>query len=301
MKKILVILFSLSLTSILVGQEILVETKYDTVAVAQRDFYLNSTLRSDLLGGNNRAGFSFTLPESTDRWYYSFTTERGESGMNNLNLAAQLGASLLDPTLGSSDVVVPDGVSKINVYSIASWNYSTFTSGGEFNYNPDKSSLQSPQGLIEVRDDNVLSQALGFVNTSSTDGVHIFVEVVAITKEDIVLNADEISRAESYGQLAVMKFEYAQYELAKKYCDSSLAIFPLGWVYGTKAACHYAVHEDGQVSKSLVKGIELMKEQGDYNAEIKLIQREFRLLKKKEKMKGAQQYIDLLWTHRFND
>ncbi len=299
MKKLLLTLAFL-FAGILHAQEFEYDVSYDTVSLGKRDFYLNSITRATYLEGNTRAFYGFAMPENTIKWFYSFTTQKGESGLANLNLAAQLASIAVDPTLGTTGSLnVPDGVAKVNVYAMQAWQSSLFQEGGTFMYSNAGSSLGSPQGVIELNDRIANNVVIGVENTSQTEGVHVFVEAVAIVENKVMKNRDAIEKAFTYGQLAVTKLDYGQYDLAKAYCDSSLALYELGWVYGTKSVCHFVMNQDGQATNNLVKGIELMKVQEDYNANIKLIQKEFRLVKKREKRKDAQQYIDMLWSHRF--
>jgi|SaaInlV_120m_DNA_3_1039746.scaffolds.fasta_scaffold21494_1 hypothetical protein len=281
------------------AQEFEYDAQYDTIALGTRDYYLNSQLRSDLLEGTNRSLFSFDLPENTIKWYYSFTTQEGESGSANLGLVTKLVGMAIDPTLGIQGISVPKGVANINAYVLGAWSTGAFLNGERFNYETDFSSLSSPQGIVEVTGTNAKQASIGFTNPSQTNGVHVFVEAVAITETKTLKNIENISKAETYGQLALTKFNYGQYEVAKAYCDSSLANYELGWVYGTQSACFFVLEQEGRAAKTLVKGIDLMKIQGNYNYNIKLIQKQYRVLKKKAKRGDAQQYIDLLWEHRF--
>jgi len=281
------------------AQEFEFDIKYDTISLGTRDYYLNSQLRSSLFEGKSRALFSFELPENTTKWYYSFTTQEGEIGTANLGLVSKIVALAIDPTLGLTGISVPKGVTNIDAYVLNSWNSNLFLEGSPFSYSAENSSLSSPQGIIEVSEDNSRQVYIGFINPSQTNGVHVFVEAVAVVKTVVLKNQEAISKAESYGQLAQTKFNYGQYELAKAYCDSSIANYELGWVYGTQSACFFMMNQEGRTAKTLVKGIELMKIQGNYNYHIKQVQKQYKTLRKKEKRADAQQYIDLLWEHRF--
>ncbi|MBL4663952.1 MAG: hypothetical protein JKY22_10480 [Flavobacteriaceae bacterium] len=87
--------------------------------IEKREVYLNGGMRSQF-GGKSRTYIQVDLPRNTVKWYYSFTTTKGENGSKNLNLALQLSTLLLDSSTILSSVLpeieVPDGVASIDVY-----------------------------------------------------------------------------------------------------------------------------------------------------------------------------------------
>ena len=125
------------------AQEFEYDAQYDTIALGTRDYYLNSQLRSGLLEGTNRSLFPFDLPENTIKWYYSFTTQEGESGSANLGLVTKLVGMAIDPTLGIQGISVPKGVANINAYVLGAWSTGAFLNCERFNYETDFSSLSS--------------------------------------------------------------------------------------------------------------------------------------------------------------
>ncbi len=164
---------------------------YKTVQLIQpRQIYLNGGLRSHV-GGKSRTYIEVDLPLHTVKWYYSFTTSKGQSGSNELNLALQLSSLLLDPsgTIGSmlSSIKVPNGTSVIDVFLCNRANINAFlnkadNNGGTFYYDMQGSTLNTKQAVVEVNNVNQGTWFLGIKNPSSLNAVNITIEVVAIVK-----------------------------------------------------------------------------------------------------------------------
>ena len=190
MKKIINILIFVILSTSVGAQTY--ETNRKAIQIIQpRQIYLNGGLRS-YMGGKSRTYIEVNLPRNTVKWYYSFTTSKGQSGSDNLNLALQLSSFLLDPShlTGSllSSIKVPNGSSVIDVYLCNRPNIDAFlnkvdNSGGTFYYDMQGSTLNTKQAVVEI--DNVKSGIwfLGIKNPSSLNAVNVTIEVVAIVEK----------------------------------------------------------------------------------------------------------------------
>ena len=81
------------------------ETKRESLQLIEsRSVYLNGGLRASM-GGKSRTSIKVDLPPNTVKWYYSFTTSKGKSGVKNLELAIQLSGFLADPSGISTELL----------------------------------------------------------------------------------------------------------------------------------------------------------------------------------------------------
>jgi hypothetical protein len=174
-----------------VGQSYRYKKEKKTVQIIQpRQIYLNGGLRSNM-GGKSRTYIQINLPRNTVKWYYSFTTSKGQSGNNELKLALQLSSIMLDPSSTTSSVLslvkVPTGSSMVDVYLCNRLNIDAFlrkvdNSGGSYYYNMQGSTTNTKQAVVEI--DNITSGIwyLGIKNPSSLNAVNVTIEVVAIVE-----------------------------------------------------------------------------------------------------------------------
>lgn len=163
------------------------ETK---VVVEQRNVYLNGGARASV-GGKSRSYIQVNLPENTKSWYYSFTTYSDGGGTDNLNLALQLGALLVNPSgitsAALNTIRVPYGSMSADIYLLSTSNLSPFMDkddnwGGSYNYYLGGTTLNTRQGVVAVDGLNSGTFYLGLKNPSTWDGVNILIEVVAIVE-----------------------------------------------------------------------------------------------------------------------
>jgi hypothetical protein len=137
------------------------EITYETKQLIEaRSIYLNGGFRASM-GGKSRTSIKVDLPPNTVKWYYSFSTKKGKSGIQNLNLALQLSSMILDPsTLTSqlaSKVRIPDGVGSIDVYICDRENIDKFIrkadlDGGTYAYNYEGLVENTKQATIQIDD-----------------------------------------------------------------------------------------------------------------------------------------------------
>lgn len=153
-------------------------------------FYLNGGARASM-GGKSRTWFNISLPQNTVEWYYSFSTTKGESSTATIGLLSQL-TKLYDPTgmtaIATNAIFTPTGAGVCDIYLMNRKNADAFIEkvdnwGGSFSYQVSGSRQNYKNGTVQVRDITSGNWCLGFKNPSSTEGLSITFEVVAIVEE----------------------------------------------------------------------------------------------------------------------
>lgn len=164
--------------------------------VEPQTFYLNGGVRN-MMGGKSRTGIKIDLPPNTVEWYYVFTTEPNKNSQQNIQLEKQL--ILLLKTVGySADflrfIKVPVGQGLIDVFLTDRKGYDTFFEKDAFGgwvYNAPSHSIEGSgknmrEGKVKIDDIKNGSHFLVVRNTSSTTGINIKLEVVAVVEETVV-------------------------------------------------------------------------------------------------------------------
>jgi len=230
-------------------------TKKSTVPlIQQREIYLNGGTRS-AFDGHSRVTLKIDLPPNTKSWYYSFSTSAGQSGVENLNLAIQLSALILEPSLSRplvDNLRVPPGSSAIDVYLLDQPNSDLFFGkadlhGGNFNYFREGSGFNMKHGAVEI--DEIISGTfyLGLKNPGLLDGINVVIEVVALVEEV----DDSQATAITYGNLGWKAFEDGNYDRCLELSQRALNLdnnlsyihFNIGAVYLVKGMNDLALEE----------------------------------------------------------
>jgi len=163
----------------------------------QRVVTLNSAVRAATLEGTTRVVIPIDLPKNTIEWFYSFTTNEGESGMRNLNLAVQLSSLVLDYTGTSasllSKIQVPAGSLGIDSYLLLENSRIPFLekwdqNGGTFNYTIQGSTENTKQAIVRINNIKSGRCYIGLRNPSSLDAVIVTIEVTAIVENNIYVD-----------------------------------------------------------------------------------------------------------------
>lgn len=166
-------------------------TSLKTVNIIQpRDFYLNSQMRTDLLGGTQTHVVRVQLPPNTIEWYYAFSVSSTENDRASLSLTTQL-ASIIDKTglasVALSALYTPTGSYACNVYLLAnSGSAQTFANGNsDWRHFSNYQLTSTRNGVNVVKDRQFLSGTwyVGFKNLLETQGINVTVEVVAVVEE----------------------------------------------------------------------------------------------------------------------
>ncbi|HBR55101.1 MAG TPA: hypothetical protein DEA82_13325 [Flavobacteriaceae bacterium] len=174
------------------GPEIKIETKK---LITNRSIYLNGGLNANF-GGKSRTVLKIDLPPNTVEWYYSFSTTKGESGTQNLNLAIQLAALMADSSGLSSGILssikVPEGIASADIYLLDKSNMAKFIAkedldlhGEQISYAMEGTAESTKQALVRINDITSGTVYLGLKNPSTLNGITLNIEVVAITGSTI--------------------------------------------------------------------------------------------------------------------
>lgn len=281
--------------------EVKTETKQ---LIKSRSVYLNGGLRS-AFGGKSRIAIKVDLPPNTIKWYYSFSTKKGKSGTQNMNLAIQVSGMLADPSGISSTLLssikVPEGVASADIYLCDRDNINAFTSkkdlnGGTYYYNMEGSVENTKQAVVEVDDIKTGTVYLGFKNPSTSDGINISFEVVAITETKVFKEkTDNQHKAELYGGLGWKQFEKGNYEKCIEYSDKANNKFELGWVYANKALALLMLDNEAEAMETYITAITLIKKQPNPDYVFKeLIKDIDNALIKKPNLSGAEEIKELI-------
>lgn len=278
--------------------------------VESRSIYLNGGLNATF-GGKSRTYLEIDLPPNTIKWYYSFSTKKGESGTQNLDLAIQLAGIILDPSGISSTTLsaikVPDGVSSADIYLLDRPNIDKFLSkkdlyGGSFSYNMEGTAQSTKQAVVEIDGIRSGTVYLGLKNPSTTNGVNISIEVVAITETRVaIVKSDAQQKAELYGNLGWSKFEQAEYEECISYCNKSYEEHKLGWVLANKGAAQLVCGQTSASIESYISALTLIKNDPNAKHELLKIRRNLeRTLKIYPNLDGADEIIQLIKLEQKN-
>ncbi|APX99726.1 tetratricopeptide repeat protein [Lacinutrix venerupis] len=270
MKKNYIITFIfLILIKVGYSQDYEIKTKTKQL-IESRSIYLNGGLNATF-GGQSRTYLEVDLPPNTVKWYYSFSTKKGKSGTQNLNLAIQLTGMMSDPSGITSSTLsaikVPDGVASADIYLCDRPNIDKFLSkkdlyGGSYSYNMEGSAQSTKQAVVEIDDIRTGTVYLGLKNPSTNNGVNISIEVVAITETQVpIVKSDSQQKAELYGGLGWTNFENGNYEKCIEYCDKANAEFKLGWVLANKGLAQLMTDKESEAMETYIEAITLIKKQ----------------------------------------
>jgi tetratricopeptide repeat protein len=154
--------------------------------------YINSATK---IGGKTRVYFTVNLPKNTVRWFYVVTTTKGEGEGEMLNILTQLTAATLSggistlATAGSKMITMPSGSGGVvDSYLLDRNNLDVFISKGDnwgqsLYYNIEGTRKNYKSGLIMIDTPNIFNTFIGVKNPSSSVGVNVKIEAIAIVKE----------------------------------------------------------------------------------------------------------------------
>lgn len=168
-----------------------VKSEYETNTIINKQkYFINSGSNATFKGGKSRLAIPITLPPNTAEWYYTFSSSRNEADINSVTNGMQLASelsNLIDQTgllsFGVNQLTQPPGGNYCDVYLIDYNNYNPFLSKGNFSHYPIGTRENIVSGTVKV---NFISNQLylGIRNPDTTFGIHVVLEVVAITKKD---------------------------------------------------------------------------------------------------------------------
>ncbi len=265
------ILFILFISQFVISQEYEIKREAHQL-IENRAYYLNGGLNASF-GGNSRAFIKIDLPPNTVEWYYTFSTTQGKSGTKNLTLALQLMSMLNNPTGLSSKALssfeVPSGEASADIYLLNNINLKGFREkydqlGGSFSFLPEGTVQNVKQAIVKVDDVKSGSWYLGLRNPSTTTGLNINIEVVAITETKVsITKSDNQVKAELYTNLGWAQFENGNYKKCIEYCDKANAESEIGIAYANKGLALLMLNKDSDAMDVYIAAITVIKKQSN--------------------------------------
>lgn len=191
MKRLIIIVFLFFVSSSVTGQ--ILQRKLQVVSViTQQTFYLNGGIRSQF-GGQSRAIFQINLPQNAIAWYYTLSTQPGQSNNSqSLNLASQLSQLITGSNLLSTlatEIVTPQGSGACDTYlfqneqNAIAFQDKVDLRRGIFYYIITGSRTNFLNGTVEIPGTGQNLYFLGFKNPSETQGITVTFDVAAIVEE----------------------------------------------------------------------------------------------------------------------
>jgi hypothetical protein len=164
---------------------------YNAVQIVEKQhFYINSGRNAMFQGGKSRVNVPVSLPAGTVEWYYRIASFRDSSALNkgvqSSNLAMELGSLVLDASsMGLSQIagklMAPPGADFCDIYLLTPSNSQPFLAKTEFSHIQNGTRLNFKSGNVRVDCCNKGMYYLGLKNPDSGIGIHVSIEVVAIT------------------------------------------------------------------------------------------------------------------------
>lgn len=141
-------------------EKVLVDSKFVTkTLINNENYWVNSGMNSFFnSGGKSRIAIPIILPKNTVEWYYSFSSTRNktdiENNMKSMNLASEL-SGLIDQTgllsFGINALSKPPGANYCDIYLIDTNNHGKFLSKEAFSYNPSTSRENLISGVVKIK------------------------------------------------------------------------------------------------------------------------------------------------------
>jgi hypothetical protein len=151
-------------------------------------FFLNSV--GNVLG-RTRVTLPVNLPENTERWYYTYSAYREEEEAQRISKTLDLAGQVAGYLIGTEGKLIgqaaalltaPAGGEQCDVYLLGEEQLQAFLDKDDFKYKPEGSRENYTSGTVEIEKQKGKLH-LGFRNNSLLYGIHVVVEVVAITRE----------------------------------------------------------------------------------------------------------------------
>ncbi len=166
----------------------------ETMTVQNDKFYLNSRSNALIKGGKRRVLLPIQLPENTTEWYYVLTASRNEEEVNStrstFNLASELSEYIKkEESLQNSvnTLAPPPGADICDVYLMDQTNAELFKGKKTFKYDLSSSRENYKSGVIKVKNSGGRDIYIGINNPNNLYGIHVGIEVVAITKAQNII------------------------------------------------------------------------------------------------------------------
>lgn len=159
----------------------------------KQSFYINSATN---LGGKTRVGLPLPLTENTVEWYYIFSCSRDKEEIEKVserfNLLGEITGILATPVAGKVATVTagiltkPPGANHCDIYVLTDETYSSFINkASSFTYVIEASRENYKSGVVQTSNLNYNNLYLGLRNNDLLHGIHVAIEVVAITENKV--------------------------------------------------------------------------------------------------------------------
>ena len=175
-----------------VQEKYLVDKKYVTKTILpSTEYYINSGRNALLQGGKSRITFPVTLPKNTIEWYYQFSASRNKGDIDKarkgFSLISDL-SGLIDQTgyakFGIDALTQPPGANFCDIYLFDHPNSRAFEAKNPYNYWTSGTRENIKSGIIKISQGGAQQYYIGIKNPDSGHGIHVGIEVVAITLEE---------------------------------------------------------------------------------------------------------------------
>lgn len=247
------------------------ETKrVEKILIQNRSVYLKGGFRASFSGAS-RISIKVDLPPNTIEWYYSFSTSKGESATKNLGLGLQLASLLADTsTLTSSllsKIKVPTGEAHADIYLCNEVNIDEFIKkvdnhGGTYSFYREGTVKSTKQAVVQIDDITSGTWYLGIKNPSTSTGLNINIEVVAIVEESAIIEKTENQqKAELYGNLGMSHYNNGEYEKCIEYCDKAILEYELGHVLVNKGLALLMIGKESEATELFIDAITVIKKE----------------------------------------
>lgn len=167
-----------------------------------QEFFINGGRAATFSGGRSRIILPITLPKNTLEWYYRFSASRSEEDIKsvrkNFSLFGDLaslvlnlsGTAVVIKTLAVGSLSTPPGANYCEIYLLTQQTSSAFEAkqDTEWQYYREGSRQNFKSGNVKVTGMNAGTYHLGIRNPDPGFGIHVSVEVVAITaRKDYIM------------------------------------------------------------------------------------------------------------------
>lgn len=175
-----------------VQERYLVKKEFKPVAIVPiTEYYINSGSNATFGGGKSRITFPVTLPPTTQEWYYEFSASRDknavEQAKSSFNLLSQL-TTLIDQTgaigFGIDMLSKPLGGDVCDVYLLDFDNSRLFEAKVGYHHYPVGTRENIKSGVVKLAANAGQTWYIGIKNPDSMLGIHVAIEVVAVTLEE---------------------------------------------------------------------------------------------------------------------
>lgn len=172
-------------------EKYLLRKEYKPISIVPTtEYFVNSGSNANFKGGKSRITFPVKLPYNTQEWYYVFSAYRDQietdQAKRYFNLVGQL-SKLIDQTgaltFGVDMLTKPPGGNVCDVYLLDYNNSRFFEAKTAYQYQTLGTRENIKSGIVKMSGGAGQTYYIGVKNPDSYYGIHVAIEVVAITLE----------------------------------------------------------------------------------------------------------------------